>query len=275
MIITDDLVFINYPKTGSTFVRQVFNELHFNKIKPIRKLQKVISNLGINTAYRNFSVHKAPNIRASGNPNRWMVPNEHGLRSQIPVSSQGKPIYSVKRNLFEQLVSLYLYGDWKISRINKKGHEEKYPNFPELSFEEFINFNYEFSSLGKHEWIKNMPNLSPFAMNYILFFSSNPFDILNNWNPVNEKTFLRELIEINFIDNKNLNNGLYSTLKKHGYSEEKISYIIEKGKVNQTIKNRNSYQSFYSKFPGLKEKIIERESFILSIYPEYLDFFNE
>ena len=103
MIITDSFVFLNYPKTGSTFVREALSELY-------KKKQKKRWPWSRNKRY--FEMYEAPDVREMSQQ-RYGNPNPHGTYWQIPERAQHLPVYSVFRDPFRRVPSLYHYADWK------------------------------------------------------------------------------------------------------------------------------------------------------------------
>ena len=96
MIITDQFVMLNFPKTGSTFVRNVLKQIH--EELTFSSSDRLLMGLGLKKKpyYENLWL---PRIR---NTYREQVQDEHGIYSQIPERHRGKTIVSVKRDLFER-----------------------------------------------------------------------------------------------------------------------------------------------------------------------------
>ena len=267
MIITDDFVFLNFPKTGSTFLRNTFKKIHHCKGNRSSEQTTGISDSG-----KALTVFKAPNIRAYGVNGRWMKNDEHGLRCQIPEKHRHKPIFSVRRNLFKQLVSLYEYRDWAKTNI-EQGKEilQIFPNYPNITFQEFISFRSEFSLYKKQAWIQHYPTrLNPSSISLVLFFSKKPFELLSNWNKDSQNIFLKELSQIKFLKTEHLNSDLFSMLLQYDYKWSEIEFIYSKGKENISKPKGKSYLSYYSK--ELIETIKQREALFFSAFPEYSAF---
>ncbi|MGB1216322.1 MAG: hypothetical protein ACPG5P_00515, partial [Saprospiraceae bacterium] len=203
MIITDKFIFINYPKTGSTFVRKTIKEIH-NK-NATSKFWNLLSKK--ETFYR---IYKAPNLRAFNVPDRKDSFNEHGLRNQIPDKYKHLKIYSIKRSIFEILVSIYEYRDWeKTLPFSYKNIKEDYPNYPEISFKEFIEISYKKSFYAGHPKIgENALKIGFVSINLILFFCKEPFKILMNWDHHSISKIKEEINEVVFLKNEVLNNDL-------------------------------------------------------------------
>lgn len=266
MIITEDFVFINFPKTGSTFLRNSLKRIHHYKGNTPNE-QRGISDSG-----KALAIFKAPNIRLYGVKERWMKENEHGIRYQIPEEHKHKPIFSIRRNIFEQLVSLYEFRDWaKTNAVQEQEILQIFPHYPNITFQEFISFRHEFSVYKKHAWIQHYPEgLSPSSISLILFFSKKPFELLNNWNEHTQAIFLEELSQVNFLKTEHLNSELFSMLLQYAYNWSEIEFVYSKGKENISKPKEKSYLSYYSK--ELIDTVKQRESLFFAAFPEYAAF---
>ncbi|MFB6305498.1 MAG: hypothetical protein ABEH43_00640, partial [Flavobacteriales bacterium] len=83
MIVTDKFVMLNFPKTGSTFVRKV--------LKAIAKEDRTKGrySLGLRKpTFKEFEILKHPNIRV--NNHRYGILDEHGVYDQIPEEHKEK-----------------------------------------------------------------------------------------------------------------------------------------------------------------------------------------
>ena len=110
MILTEDFVYIHFPKTGGTFVSKTLE-----KILP-RLKKKVIFD------------------------------NKHGLCRDIPKEYKNLPVLTCVRSPFDIKVSEFKYGWWKklASQEMVNSIKTNYPQYPDLTFEEFVY------SLDKH-----------------------------------------------------------------------------------------------------------------------------
>lgn len=267
MIIAKKFVFINFPKTGSTFVRK-----NLKKLKETSHSTKKWGKIPFfdKFLFEDFRFLNMPNIRAFGIQSRWMKPTEHGLRIQIPQKYNTKEIVSIKRNPFELAISLYEFRDW-VKTFSPIGESLKtdFPPFPNISFKEFLEFREKYSYYKNHPEIKNFPSqVGVISMNFICFFAkSNPFQLINTWNEGGEDIFIKEVKEVVFLENSNLNLELYQYLQKCGYPESQISFIIDAKKENTTHKNKKTSEYFDNE---LAEEFIKKEYLLFKIFPEYL-----
>ncbi len=267
MIITKDIIFINLPKTGSTFVREVLKKLHTPN-SFTGKLKKKI--LGDKYRYR---VYRFPEIRT---PNkRYQQPTEHGLYCQIPVSLlNGKQVISAKRNIYDYYLSLYFYADWKRPEamiFTEKEIKSDFPSFPDLSFDEFVLFMQKFPFYSNNPKLKNsreiQHKLGPLSVQFVFFYFKNPFDFLNNLNQydIHHLNYRELMPEITFLDQKKLNQELYHTLLNY-YPEKSIRFILTENKKNVSNNNRLTKEQLSSE---IKQQIERNEHLIYNFFNQY------
>ena len=260
MIITDKFVMLNFPKTGSTFVRKMLKKVHSKE--KLTFLQKI----GLQRK-RYFENYWVENIRDT--TFRANTKDEHGLFCQIPESSRDKIIVSVKRDVFERYVSLFEYGDWKKTWGNFPEVADKYPNFPNLRFEQYMDKIFNNNPFNKHPKINRELPIGPATTQFILFYFKNPFNVLQN---INEEYMLsdnykEDISKVFFLDQKNLNKELYEFLIKMNYKKNEISFILDSQKENVSVSDERQTGSYYTK--ELIDMVNLKDSFLLKILNDY------
>jgi len=134
MIVTESFVWINYPKTASTFTREVLKELYAVRRLNLMKVWRFRS--------RFIKEVLCPELRP-GTGSRHGTPTPHGTISQIPTDHWDLPVASAFRDPIERYVSLYNYGDWKVSDQMPEGIEKirmRFPSYPDLGLADFIRY---------------------------------------------------------------------------------------------------------------------------------------
>jgi len=263
MIITDEFVVINFPKTGSTFVRNTLKRVHQRQ----SLLGKLLfaSRLKRKPYYENLWL---PNIRT--NSARRNKLDEHGVCSQIPTRHLDKKIVSVKRNLFEHYISSYEYGDWKKAPwVEEEILNKKFTNYPNLSFEEYVDLIHEHNPMEYHPRIGRKLSIGPASCQFILFYFKRPFDIINNMNQeyLELKKYEDDMYPVHFLDQANLNDELYNFLIKFKYQKRKVNFILEEGKHNTSTPVNKSIDDYFTE--SLLRKVKEKEAFLFSIFNDY------
>ena len=100
MILTKDFVVINYPKTGSTYLRACVKALYKEKttINSIFNRHNVFEELMLPKIYGNVSKS---------------YKDQHGVVRQIPEVYKSLPIVTVTRHPLDRIVSSYHFAWWK------------------------------------------------------------------------------------------------------------------------------------------------------------------
>ncbi|RFN60033.1 hypothetical protein [Marixanthomonas ophiurae] len=259
MIITEKFIMINFPKTGTAFARKILMDLHTNP----SFWDKAQFNLGLKKKpfFQNLLL---PNIRTASARKGFM--NEHGICEQIPIGHKNKPIVSIKRDVFKRYISMYNYEHWKKwPFINRTIIKEKYPNYPELTFEEFVHFLIDYNPLSYHPKVKRELPIGPLTAQYILFYFKNPFQVLKNIDKeyIDSKSYMQDRYSIHFLDQNNLNQDLYNYLLKMDYDKNKIEYILYAPKTNNSTPKGKGVEDYFTK--DLKKLVSEKESFLLEL----------
>jgi hypothetical protein len=250
---------INFPKTGSTFVRTILKQLYADSTL----IDRIMIFFGLKKkAY--FLNLWLPSIR--NNDFKELKKDEHGIYQQIPDEHKHKKIVSVSRNLFERMISIYVYGNWQNTpwadvSILKNANA----SFPNINFEEFVRLWTQFNPLEFHPKVNRKLPIGPATSQFILFYFKEPFKVLRN---IDEKYILsdaykKDIADIRFLNQKNLNHDLYQFLKEQGFDVRKIKFILDAEKVNVSTSKNNVSKDYFSK--ELRSFVIETESFLLRI----------
>lgn len=262
MIITDDFVFIHFPKTGGTFVKTILMKLKEKHIGGSKLKKDVLYKFGLKRARYKDLRSPRPNVRRS----------QHNTCREIPVKFRSLDIVSIIRNPFDYYVSEYEYGSWR-RRFNEWGFnleevKKSFSNFPDLSFEEYLRLSEEFI-------MKNEPSLGFYSFRYIHFFSKSTKDILQSLknNDLDEEKIEKNLFSIEFLKQENLNHDLYLLLLGYGYNKNDIEFITEHervfpGRRGRKTKEKQRWQNYYT--AKLIDWVLHKDRFLFKLYPEYL-----
>ncbi|WP_209403890.1 hypothetical protein [Pseudozobellia sp. WGM2] len=228
MIITKNFVILNFPKTGSTFIRKVVKGIFYKRRK---------KNIWINALYK-LGLKLDFKELMTEHPTVTNYKDPHGCYDQIPDIDKNKIILSGVRDPYERLESLYKFKWWaKYPPIAKNEIDTHFPNFPDLTFHQYLELDaLENEELKNKYGIDNNIKIGNQSIQFIRFFFKNHKEILAN---LNADYFINgdykgDLCAVNFIKNENLNEELALFLLKYDFSEEEINYVREHEKVNVT-----------------------------------------
>lgn len=203
MIITKDFVILNFPKTGSTYIRTC--------LKAVYK-----KNTAFNRIFHKSKVYEDLHFsKIYGNTNK-KYKDQHAVFNQIPKKHNQKPIISIIRNPLGRIVSSYHYAWWKKHHLyDLDAIEKKYPTYPELDLITFAKFLND-SDLAPDNFLK--PFAKDFGYNtrlFLIFYSSNPEESAKKL--LTGKYKLTEVIEpnISFLKQEQLTQDLIDFIESN------------------------------------------------------------
>ena len=241
MLVNDDFILLNLPKTGSSFTRKVLKEVH-EKIKwdiPYR-LRKGSKKPILNELL-------LPNIRAE-----FAVLNkdQHGTYQQIPKEylNSDRKVISVFRDPVEAYISRYYFQSYKwVAKNNVEFSSlltNKIPSFPEISFDEYLN---QFTEIYLEEGFKKMgipvnKNIGLLTFQFIHFFAKDPIAFFSTIQkqPLIEIELNQYFPNIHFLFNETLAEDIYNCLHEFGYADRHIRFIKNANKENVTKREKSN-----------------------------------
>lgn len=267
MIITDHFVMLNFPKTGSSFVRTVLKKVHgYDTLSNrVRRTLSLPDSSGMKEL-------RLPNIgQAVALDNRR---DQHGTYRQIPQQDQDKTIVTVIRNPFDRYTSTYLFGFWKEkfpAIVPDSELFRRFPTFPDLTFAEYYELIHRYARENKLNGATPDADLGNHTVHFVQFYFPNPEKVLNRMDDdyVARQDYLEEMPDIVFLHQERLNQELYDFLRGCGYPTEQIDFILDAERVNVTPRNQKQrgLKTFYT--PRLIDKILERDRLLFDLFPEY------
>lgn len=253
MMITDDFVMLNFPKTGSSFARMAIRRAY----EPYWILQKMV----LAGLWRNKTCeYMMPNLDFSFSRER--KENQHGVYRQIPDFHRDKKIISITRNPFSRYVSAYTYGSWR-----QKKRFFKYPNFPNLSFAEFYEMKHKIDVKDRLGGILPQIELGFHSIQFIQFYFKNPSQVLQKIDNkyIDSGEYVADMCKIKFLQQENLNAELKDFLSAY-LPEKRIQFLLADSRINvsKKIDNFEDYHTF-----DTHTKILLRDKLIFKIFMQY------
>jgi hypothetical protein len=261
MIINDYLVFVHQPKTGGHFVREV---LHHASQREIREFP-----LGY--------------FRRAGFLPRHLRDKEvgdyHATCRDIPPEHRHKPVLSAVRDPFDYYVSLYHYGWWASHPEVYRDVDEvqrAFPNFPKLSFEEFLDlanrFFRAFDEIGDET---ENHKFGFYSTTFVQSFFRNPNQAYQSIDAdyLSRRRWQSDMFPVHFLSTERLNDDLYAFLRRAGYPRRYIVKVGTKLPVRPTtgmfeLQSKASYKSHYSE--AAYEFVRHKERLLFAIF-DHLD----
>ena len=227
MIITESFVWINYPKTASTFVRTSLRSIYatsrYNILRRLRLRGRWMQEVML------------PEKRAWVG-DRYGAPTPHGTLQQIPLEHRSKPVVSAMRHPVSRCLSLYNYGDWQIEDQLPRSSAEiksRWPAFPNLDFETFVEYGILEGSATLNVG-GQIYSLGPQSSDFLAFFTPSRNHeqrgfVFGTWRDLE-----RALAEITFLVSDDINNQLFSLLVRFGFNRAHVKHIVTLHRINES-----------------------------------------
>jgi len=255
MIISESFVWINFPKTGSTFAREVFRSLY------------TVSSFALRKRLRFRGRWMKEQLVSETRPNvgqRFGRPTPHGRVAQIPAEFRHLPVVSAIRDPVERAFSLYTYGDWKKPDQLPVGVEqirEAFPGFPDLSFVDYLDFIRRFRGRNRIAVDGSMYELGAQSVDFVSFFADSENPELNPPAFASWETLAEQLSKVHFLHVEDLNQQLFDYLADLGFPEHYLRFILSMPKINESSDGLAAGKIS----PELREEI-ERAEWLISLY---------
>ena len=263
MVITDQFVVLNMPKTGSTFVRDVLRRVH----------EKRLGKSGWHRLLYWSGLRKGPLFQDLMLPHvllrgREHLRTQHGTYQQIPQKHRHKAILSVIRHPCDRLVSMYEYRDWARIPVDMDAVRAMFPSFPELSFPEFIRF------IDCFRLPRRLPNgrvsaaVGDQTILFFQFYAKDPRTVLSSLTDeyIDSGAYRSDIADVTFMKTESLNRDLYDCLLRYGYREEEVGFILEEKKIRPPGSRRADEQRWQEYFtPELEAYVRRRERLLYQV----------
>lgn len=266
MLITNDFVMLNFPKTGSTFARDAIKHLYIRRESYVRKF---LSRLGFwKPSIMELMMPKIDEANTYG------IKDQHGTLRQIPFAHGNKQIVSIMRNPFSRYESTYLFRWWeKYPHADPQKIREKFPNFPKLSFSEYYEMIHDYGRENRLQGIQPRIELGFHTIQFIQFYFRDPESILRKIDDhyIENMQYRKDMGRIYFIHQENLKEELKQFLIDIGIPRDELEFIDSMENINVTsremVDNRNDNGVIDD---SSRKRILEREKLLFTIFPEYL-----
>ncbi len=265
MLVTRDFVMINFPKTGSSFVRHVTKRVYEAKETRLQRWWR--KTTGAPDPLQELIL---PKIDLDAHAE---IEDQHGTWRQIPESYRNRSVITVTRNPLARYVSNYLFRWWR--QFPPTGDEEisaEFPDWPELTFEDYFRFAHRFPMRNQLRGVEPKIPLGMQTVQFLRFYFPDPYDLLaridDEW--IDGDRWRDEMPEITFLHQEQLATELKAFLARIGIAERWLSVIDEAEPVNVTKRqdDQKDFRTFYS--DEFLREVIERDRLLFRIFPEYL-----
>ena len=257
MLICDEFVVLNLPKTGSSFVRAVIKDI-FRKRYPSNTIQKISQQFGAEQpGLKEILTH---NLYIKGRRK-----GQHGTYIQIPEQYRDRPIVSVVRNPYSKFISGYEYKFWvKRPPVPKSILEHHFPTFPNLSMDQFVDFTR--MAADNRSINDNKLGLGMQTLQFIQMFFKDPVQIMNTIDEayINDPLrFQSDMVQVTLLRQEHLREDLSKFLKEKGFSDEETDIVKSFKRVNQTVSKPSNVDTVWTE--KALDYIHQDEKFLLDV----------
>lgn len=265
MIITRRFVLINFPKTGSTFARQVVAALYAARRNKQTLVQKIIGTLRTKECMELY----LPNTEFK---NADGSPDQHGRYEQVPSHYKKLPVLSVVRDPVIRNISLYEFGWWKQHPVAPVAELKRhFPAWPDLDFETFMQhqcFNTGFRNTG----VTLDDSIGNQTVQFIQYFFRDPAQAFRKLSDdyIYSGEYRRDMPNLTLLRSEHLNNELHSWLLACGFTPEELEFINRKEPVRPdgTVRLSDDERMGYLADETVR-MIHHRERYLYRIYADF------
>lgn len=271
MILTDDFVILNHPKTGSTFIRQVIREIERDRGNLPRRYESTSWKWHVVRLLSACRLRKI-NYLELHHPRLFSKTkhvDQHGGASHVPFEYRSVPHAVAVRNPYDWYVSAYEFGWWKENpQVEEAELNKKLPNFPDLSFKEYLEYKkIQVNEIIFRNDISIKIDVGYQTFEYVRTLFKNPKYVLENLcrEFVLSKAYKEYLPNIELLRKESLNKDLHRFVIKNRYSEGEAEGIIERDKIYPKGKGRgkNDWENYYD--VELKKEVYENNEILFLI----------
>jgi hypothetical protein len=263
VILTRQLVLLNYPRTGSTFVRQELRRLYGQEGSgPIARLRRLLGR----GHFRELAlpIHRTASAERTGRR------SQHGALCQIPASHAHLPVVSVWRSPLDRAVSQYEHGFWRQHPPGDPAAVRgRFPRFPDLDFAEYLALQQEFGRADVLKGRELAAEVGPDTLHLVRFFTRDPEGALDRLDDgaVDSGALRRELAPVRFLRFSRLAEDLAALLVELGFAPAQVAHLADAPRVNAaTSRGGRPWSEYFT--PELEAAYRRRERFLFALEEE-------
>jgi hypothetical protein len=225
MLITSRFVVLNFPKTGSSFVREVLKTIH----------RRRRWRWGADRFLKELMLPRAFETDKSNPLGIGSRLDQHGTLRQTPERYRRLPVVSVARNPYARLLSMFEFKWWQTHPpLPREELQTFLPHFPDLSLDDFVTMSERIAARAVGG--ENPARLGRQTVQFVRFYFKDPQTVLSKISDdyVESGAFRADMGEVTFLRQHDLNHDLADYLQRHGYSAAEADLCRTYPRVNRT-----------------------------------------
>ena len=265
MILTHRFVMLNYPRTGSTFVRDALRTLLSERGGVRAALARRLRPSP--APFRELLLPIDRTLSAQREGRR----SQHGCYAQIPRSHRGLPVVSVARHPLDREVSQYEHRFWiEHPPAALDALRARFPSFPELEFHEYLAMQAEHGLANVLKGARLRADVGPNTLHFLRFYHPEPDRALARLtdSAVDDGSLLRELPRVRFLHTERLRPELRALLHEFDFEPAQTAFLEDAPSLNAAVARAGRPWSEY--FTPEAERVFRRkERLLFQVFPEY------
>jgi len=263
VILTDAFVLLNFPRTGSTFVRSAVRRLHAPWWDAFGLLD---ANPRPSSGFRELTLP----IDRTRKAERLGRRSQHGRWGQIPDSHRHLPVVSVVRHPLDHAVSSYLHEDWRMAPpADEAALRRRFPAWPRLDFGAYLEFEHEFALPDVLKGIRPAAEIGCLSAHFLRFFARDPDATLAGLTEdrIGSGALALDLPPIRWLRHDRLNDDLAAFLGEMGYPRGRIDRALRRRRENVSRERRGRpWRDFFT--PETEARKRHRERLVFGMFPD-------
>ena len=155
--------------------------------------------------------------------------------------------------------------------------QKKYPHFPDLSFEEYINLwnAIWLPATIKNSYVDDAESFGLETFDFITFFFRNAQEVFTKVNKhydsyIASQRYKVDMYNVHFIRTDRLNEELYDFLLNMGWNRNEVEFVLDLEKIFPKEGGRSReqvWEKYYTR--KLKSIIRRKERLVFDIFPQF------
>lgn len=190
----------------------------------------------------------------------------------LPPEHANKPALLVMRDPYIHLLSQFRHGTWAMQPpLPVEQIQEKFPRFPELSFDEFCQFQNTLYLQHLLQGAELKADIGPLSLHLLKLLAADPNGLLARLSDeyIDTGSYLADLPPITLLRRENLNRELHDYLLDLDYPAERLAFILElEPELSQDAADQSVKLNKYFT-PLLKRQFRHRERALFKLFYYY------